>query len=221
MSEPVPLGESLRAKVADLAERRGLRIETGDDMEDPDLAEHRAQGLAAMREARWRSIIPRRFHRASLDRFDEPYHSELADWSRNPAGRNLVLLGPVGVGKTEAAVAACRAAHFAGLEVTFAPVVEMLDTLRPGGPEHALEGLTDTDRLIVDDLGSERPTDWTGERLFAVVNRRWLEHTPTIITSNLSPADLEEAVGPRMFSRLVGNDALVLRMTGPDRRRRT
>lgn len=99
----------------------------------------------------------------------------------------------------------------------FVPVVEMLDDLRPGGPEGYLSDLMGVDRLILDDLGLERPTDWTIERLYALVNRRWLEERPTIATTNLSPQALEEAVGARMFSRLAGA-AVSIGIAGPDRR---
>ncbi len=148
-------------------------------------------------------------------------------------GRNLLTLGPVGVGKTRAAVAACRRSHFShGKAVEFVPVTEMLTTLRQemnGGPGGNLARWMRVDLLILDDLGAERPTEWTAEQLYSLVNRRWLEELPTIATTNLPPTrksagdgyeghTLEEVLGDRMFSRLVGGAALV-RLSGPDRRR--
>jgi DNA replication protein DnaC len=180
--------------------------------------------LEERRSGMWSRAIPSRFLWADLADFtDQPgsVRAGLAEWAANPAARNLVLLGPVGVGKTHAAVAACRPqAIDHGTEVVFTPVVELLDMLRPGGPEHALADLGHADLLVIDDLGSERPTDWTAERLYALVNRRWLEERPTVATSNLEPEPLREALGERVFSRLVGNDAMVLRLTGHDRRRK-
>lgn len=101
----------------------------------------------------------------------------------------------------------------------FLPVVELLDHLRPGGPEHALADLMNVGMLIVDDLGSERPTDWTSERLYALVNRRWMEEAPTVFTSNLAPDPLQDAIGERTFSRIVGSGAVTLSLTGKDQRR--
>lgn len=120
---------------------------------------------------------------------------------------------------SHAAVGAARLRFDRGAEVRFLPVVELLDLLRPGGPEGALYDLADLELLVLDDLGSERPTDWTAERLYALVNRRWLEERPTICTSNLGPADLERAVGARVYSRLVGNGSVGVTLSGPDRRR--
>lgn len=189
----------------------------GDDYDD--LVGHRGEQLAAT----WGRAIPSRFVWANLDDFDDQPASiveALHDWARMPASRNLVLFGPVGVGKSHAAVAAARPSHFDhGQEVRFLPVVELLDLLRPGGPENALYDLADVDLLVLDDLGSERPTEWTAERLYALINRRWLEERPTVATTNLEPDPLRDAVGERVFSRLVGNGSVPLKLTGKDRRR--
>lgn len=227
--KPLDLGPSvdLAAKAHDIAERHRPRhpLEPDDCDEDSgvlDLEALRAKGATDLYLQRWAGRIPNRFIWAQLDKVAEQHPSVIADltaWSEDPAGRNLVMLGPVGTGKSYAAVAACRPACSAGLGVQFLPVDELLDLLRPGGPEGALYDLADIDRLIVDDIGAERETDWTADRLFALINRRWLEELPTIVTSNLEPAALEQRVGPRLFSRLVGNDALVLRLSGSDRRR--
>jgi DNA replication protein DnaC len=179
--------------------------------------------LEERRRLGWARAIPSRFVWAQLEDLtdhDPDTRTALADWSGEPRGRNLVLLGPVGTGKTHAAVAAVRALHDRGDEVVFLPVVELLDQLRPGGPEHALSEYAHADVLVLDDLGAERPTEWTGERLYALINRRWLEERPTVATTNLDPDPLRTALGERVFSRLVGNDAVVLRLAGKDRRRR-
>lgn len=196
--------------------------------DEPD-AEAAALGRAEWLDQRWRRVVPAKFQRWRVA--DYPHAPQLAEWAhRKHSPANLVVLGPVGTGKTCAACAACRPAHDAGLEVRFLPVIELLDLLRPGGPEGALYDLADVDRLIVDDLGTERPTDWTRERLDALLNRRWMEDRPTVTTSNLPGTrkvaaegyqgpTLDEHLGERLFSRVVGSGAVVVRLPGPDRRR--
>ncbi len=143
---------------------------------------------------------------------------KLVDWSLHAAGRNVVLSGPTGVGKTRLAIAACRQAHYDGLEVRVFSVVRLLDLLRPGGPDGAMSDLVDVDRLIVDDLGMEKPSDWTAERLGALLDARWSDERPTVVTTNLERAALEAHLGAWAFSRLVGDDAIRIRISGSDRR---
>lgn len=196
----------------------------GEELEEIRLANE--EGLAAVRAERWARIVPAKFADATLADFaGRPFHDDVADWSRSPRGRNLVLLGPVGVGKTRLAIAACRDANDRGIDVRYYLTAEALDLLRPGGPDGALDALAHADRLILDDLGSERPTDWTAERLGILLDRRWRDERPTIVTTNLATAANDEsnallaAVGPRSYSRLVGDDALAIRLSGDDRRR--
>lgn len=195
----------------------------GDDLAGDELADVRAEGMNGLRRQQWHLQIPSRFVWAELADFtDEPQHADLTEWAAKPDGRNLVLLGPVGTGKTHAAIASVRPAHFTGLEARFYPTVELLDGLRPGAPEPDrldLYDLAQMDRLVLDDLGGEKATDWTAERLYALINRRWLEERPTVVTSNLEPPELADAIGERTYSRLVGDDAVVIRLSGRDRRR--
>lgn len=223
MTDPAPLDTLVSRTLATAARVRARHPLEPDDLDEPDeLDEVRALGSTDLWLQRWASRIPSRFAWAQLAdvAVEHPeVYDDVAEWSADPRGRNLVLLGPVGTGKSHTAVAACRAACQAGLSVQFLPVDEMLDLLRPGGPESTLYDLAGFDRLIIDDLGAERQTEWTADRTFAVVNRRWLEERPTIVTSNLDPNGMQDTLGPRLYSRLVGNDAVVIRLSGADRRR--
>lgn len=177
---------------------------------------------ARMHEDRWRRAVPERFRVARTDDLeaDDPCRAELEEWASGAPGpsTNLVLLGPVGVGKTHAGVGALRICHEHGRTVQFAPIVEALDALRPGGPPDAFGRMCAVGVLMLDDLGAERPTDWTAERLYGIVNARWLHKRPIIVTTNVPPADLEASLDPRLYSRLV-HDATPVRFDGTDRRR--
>ena len=75
--------------------------------------------------------------------------------------------------------------------------------------------------LIIDDLGAERGNEWTGERLYLIVNRRWLDGLPTIVTTNLTlgaTGELLAQIGERTYSRLA-HGAVAIKMTGKDLRR--
>lgn len=246
MTDLAPVGAQLVDRAADLQSRCVHRatqaVLDADDYDDHDFDQARTEGLETMRARRWSQIIPSRFVWATIGDLADPagehyqpvVAGDLGAWAARPSGRNLLIVGNVGVGKTYAAVAAARLCHDQGMEVRFLPVGEMLDLLKAEmngtGGAGALYALADVDVLVLDDVGAERPTDWTAERFYALVNRRWLEERPTVYTSNM-PATrrsapegylaetLDERVGPRAFSRIVGSGAVVIRMTGPDRRR--
>lgn len=106
---PQPVGQRLAAQVARLAERQPvLHRATPDALlpDDYDDLPSPGQALAAQRLVTWRRAIPQRFQWADLDNggVDPEVLGELVGWARNPGSRNLVMLGPVGVGKSWAAV---------------------------------------------------------------------------------------------------------------------
>lgn len=208
------------AAADDMAERvaraQKLSAEARYEREARDAAEQAAADadIARWRDAWWRDHIPSRFVEATAEQLDGKL-AEASDWDGTC---NVLLVGNVGAGKTHAAVALARTVHDRGGSVAFWPVVELLDALRPSGDEKAMDRALAVDVLVLDDLGLERPSDWTFERLYALVNRRWLEQRPTIVTSNLPVDELEAAVGAPMWSRLY-HGALRLSAGGPDRRR--
>jgi DNA replication protein DnaC len=71
--------------------------------------------------------------------------------------------------------------------------------------------------LIIDDIGAERVTEWVRERLVSLINTRVSAGLCTIYTSNLSPADLQRALGDRIASRVMGASKEV-QFVGADRR---
>lgn len=174
-----------------------------------------ARGLLA--EHRWKATIPRRFLTAHLSTVGGDLQSKLREWAELEEPPNLVLTGPVGSGKSYAACAACRPRVEAGATLEFWPVVRLLDQLRPGREPDPYDAIVATDLLVLDDLGAERATEWTAERLYAIVNDRWLAERPTIATTNLTPPQLTAAVGERLASRLLGG-ATTARLAGHDRR---
>lgn len=48
----------------------------------------------------------------------------------------------------------------------------------------------DADLLVLDDVGKGAPTAWALERLYQVVNRRYVKLLPTVVTTQYEPGDL-------------------------------
>jgi DNA replication protein DnaC len=134
------------------------------------------------------------------DNITEVALEESRDFARDPTGW-LVLWGGVGTGKTHLTMAIAQALQ-ASFDVLPATVPDLLHMLRSGYKKGDYDELVDMAReidvLMLDDLGTERSTDWAAEQLFAIVNHRYNAQKPTVITTNVNPRDLE----PRLASRI-------------------
>ena len=98
-------------------------------------------------------------------------------------------------------------------------MTDLLDDLRPG--DDARQRVRDCQNarlLVIDDVGAEKASEWTQERLYSVIDHRYANCLPLIVTSNLPPAKLAEQTGDRAASRLA-EMCKVVAMTGTDRRR--
>jgi DNA replication protein DnaC len=154
--------------------------------------------------------------------------------------QGLYLAGQVGTGKTHAAWAALADwCAFTGTiprggedatsgwpshdrippNVIFTRMTDLLDDLRPG--DDSRQRIRDCQHaalLVIDDVGAEKPSEWTQERFYSVIDHRYVQQLPLIVTSNLPPSKLAGQVGDRAASRLAEMCEIVV-MTGTDRRR--
>lgn len=155
---------------------------------------------------------------ADLDALSDP-DGHVGEWldGGNPS---LMLVGPVGTGKSHSAYAIGSAACLAGLLVVAVSVPDLLADLRPGGNGNLGARARTADLLILDDLGAEKGSEWTGEQLSALLDARVRENRRQVVTTNLTYVQLVERLGERTMSRLTGG-ATVVRLQGDDRRRRT
>ncbi|HBG10491.1 MAG TPA: hypothetical protein DDX25_10820 [Firmicutes bacterium] len=127
-------------------------------------------------------------------------------------GKGLILAGPSGTGKTHLAAAIANELR-SRFSVAFVYLPTLLEKMRMTNVP--LEPLLHADLLVVDDLGSERATDWTMERLLIIVDGRLNNLKPTVFTTNYDLQDLDKRVGMRVASRVLGSN-LHLLLRGPD-----
>jgi DNA replication protein DnaC len=73
------------------------------------------------------------------------------------------------------------------------------------------------DLVLLDDVGSERPTEWAVSELGDIINSRYDSDLPTIITTNTPIDKLKDYLSERIASRLA-EMCLVIPMVGPDLR---
>jgi DNA replication protein DnaC len=139
--------------------------------------------------------------------------------------RSILLWGKTGVGKTHRmyglGLLLIRSGFHIGISSARSyrreSVVRLLAGLRPGGGLETLDEAITVPVLLLDDLGSEKATDWTLERLYELVNERYEANAVTIVSTNAKPEDMPVAVGPRVASRLY-EMCLSVPLSGADRR---
>jgi DNA replication protein DnaC len=171
----------------------------------------------------------RRYANADFDNLSDPkpaehkieavrfYAQEVAS-EPQPSGKGLYLWGPNGTGKTHLAVAVSRTVKGSLFLNTLRLFDKLKESYQTSEVCRTFEQARSARLLVLDDLGSERPTGWVQERFYALLNTRWDEMLPTVVTSNLSPAALQEAIGAASCSRILGTCLTVL-IDGPDHRR--
>jgi DNA replication protein DnaC len=124
---------------------------------------------------------------------------------------NLTITGKTGTGKTWEAAALTRSLLVDRMvPVVFTRVPELLDSLRPDKSGIDIVGYQAAPVLVLDDLGAERATEWTGEQLYRISDYREAHSLPTIITSNLEAGELNARYDERVTRRLFQRSALLV-----------
>jgi len=132
----------------------------------------------------------------------------LEDCRRYARTRNgwLVLSGRVGSGKTHLAYAIGVEALNAKVPTYANTVGELLNTLRAGYSDGSYQVLFDlvqgAELLVLDDLGAERETDWAAEVLYMIINHRYANRLPLVVTTNFNPLQPGGNADERIISRL-------------------
>ena len=159
------------------------------------------------------SGLPRRYQRATFDGFSAAPGTEkalaaareFAETFAREAEDGLLVRGPTGAGKTHLAAAVAMTLLRRGFSVSFWNVPLLLDALRPGGDKPDAEIMARArrvDLLILDDLGTEKATEWAQERLYVLTEYRYEDARPLIVTTNASLRELQELLSPKTVSRL-------------------
>jgi DNA replication protein DnaC len=118
------------------------------------------------------------------------------------------MTGTTGTGKTHLAAAITNEAINNGKEAIFGTWDDHTDRLKDdfGDPDgDYLDRLKDAELLVIDDLYDYDQSSWEQKTMFKIINSRTANGLATVITTNLSPAQIESAFGQRIASRLKGS----------------
>ena len=160
---------------------------------------------------RKRLNLPPRFSKCTLNNFDpmmqitaEKSAKDYIEKYDKKTSKGLYFYGHAGSGKTHL-VASIGNALIEKARPRFVSVPELLLRLKKGfsdNHDEYLDTISYTQLLILDDIGSEKPTEWVQEILFVIIDRRYTNFLPTLFTSNLSLDQLKDRLGRRIASRI-------------------
>jgi DNA replication protein DnaC len=125
--------------------------------------------------------------------------------------RGLLLMGSCGVGKTHLAVSAMKSIVLRGHSGLFYDYRELLKEIQDSyNPESqatemsVLEPVLQTEILVLDDVGSSKPSMWALETVGHVLNTRYNEKRVTLLTTNFLDSEVTVANATSPASRVVG-----------------
>ena len=168
--------------------------------------------LQALQDKTFATLRPQGEHQQNV--FDRA-----REFAEHPEGW-FVLLGSFGTGKTHLAAAIGNRRLELGHPAIFIVVPDLLDHLRATfspNSETTFDALFESVRgaplLILDDLGTQTTTQWAMEKLFQILNDRYMTKLPTVITTNV-PLD---ELGDRLASRMADPElSICVSLAGPD-----
>jgi DNA replication protein DnaC len=136
--------------------------------------------------------------------------------------QGLLLMGPCGAGKTHLAVAALKEIVERGHSGLFYDYRELLKEIQDcynaesqSTEMGVLEPVLQTEILVLDDVGSSKPSPWALETVGHILNARYNEKRVTILTTNFLDADA--GIAPAPAARVAGMRAPTLEDSLTDR----
>lgn len=224
MTDPYSLADAVREVIPEAA-RHVDPLPPAQMRETEEDRQEREALSRQHRHHRYFKRLPKRYESAMLTDLtpeQDPDH-KVTGWLGRGNQTLLLASAKPGLGKTHAAYAVGSEAVNGGLTVEAYTCMEMLSALRPNprdpdAPDRTMDDLLTCDVLIIDDLGRERLTDWAQEQVHHVLNARLAESRRTVITTNLTSAEMGERYGYPLLDRVL-DDAVIAKVTGESRRR--
>ena len=127
--------------------------------------------------------------------------------------RGMLIEGPVGSGKSYLLGSIANYLIDREIEIRYIVYGDLIETIKASfnsenrvSTEDILRELQEVPVLLIDDLGTEYITEFTSSILYQIVDKRYREERPFIVTTNFSPNELSRRMGlmgERIFQRMV------------------
>lgn len=117
----------------------------------------------------------------------------------------LLITGPKGTGKTHLAASIANKLMADGIPVLFVTMIDLLGKIKSTfdadrtttNEAELLRLYKKVDLLIIDDMGKELPTPWALAKMYEIINARYEDYKPIIVTSNYSQEELVRRLTPQ------------------------
>lgn len=135
----------------------------------------------------------------------------------------ILFTGTVGTGKTFYSHAIANALIARGVSVMVTSIPRVLLSLQDGKTDklRAIDALDKYQLLVIDDLGTERNSEYSREIVYSLIDRRVQIRLPLIVTTNLTQqemAEMQDMQLRRIYDRVIAMCPIVFAMTGKSRR---
>ncbi len=139
------------------------------------------------------------------------------------AGKGILFYGGVGVGKTHLAACIVNALLDKGYKAIATDIRSISNDLfgKAEGKQAYIDDLCQNDLVMLDDLASERDTQYMNETVYTVIDALYQSKVPVIVTTNLTVEQLkhpQSQSAERVYSRIL-EMCHPIKMEGEDRRR--
>jgi len=162
-------------------------------------------------------ILPLKFRDIDCDR---------KDLVKQGTEQSMYITGVVGVGKTVLMAGIVKEIlkdfskrviwiSYPGFIMKLQSLFRMNDEITPFGRAEEVAEFEDV--LAIDDLGSEKITDFVKQITYYIINYREQECLHTLITSNFSLQEIDNQIDTRISSR-IGGMCKIVKIEGKDRR---
>lgn len=191
--------------------------------EEKRMHEEKELALRKVREYEYKlrqAGIPERFKDRSLDSYipenqGQKHALDFANTFANEfdnvlqTGRSAIFCGKPGTGKTHLAVGialhAMKLNKLCGFTTVQRAIRRIKDSWRKDSDESESEVINlhvSPDLLIIDEIGVQFGTEFEKNFLFDILNERYEKRKPTLLLSNLTPAEVKGFLGERVYDRL-------------------
>lgn len=174
----------------------------------------RQKDMERVMKLRENSLMDGKFRESTFASFQQTKHNarNLKLCKRYASGfeemleknQGLLFTGGVGTGKTFAAACIANALLNDGIPVvmtSFVKILELAQNFRGDEEGRYIRRMNRAKLLIIDDLGTERSTDFALEKVYNIIDSRYRASLPMILTTNLTLTEMKEAADLR-YSRI-------------------